>query len=140
MSNELKSLSPNEAWEICQKNSRALLVDVRSSMEHLFVGHPVGAVHVPWIDEPEWVVNPHFVTDIRKLILGGVVGDDDSSVPIVLICRSGKRSKEAGQLLIDSGIHNVYNIDEGFEGELDDKHHRSTLGGWRYRNLPWQQC
>ena len=140
MSNELKSLSPNEAWEICQKNSRALLIDVRSSMEHLFVGHPVGAVHVPWIDEPEWVVNPHFVTDIRKLILGGVVGDDDSSVPIVLICRSGKRSKEAGQLLIDSGIHNVYNIDEGFEGELDDKHHRSTLGGWRYRNLPWQQC
>lgn len=140
MSNELKSLNPNEAWEICQKNSRALLIDVRSSMEHLFVGHPVGAVHVPWIDEPEWVVNPHFVTDIRKLILGGVVGDDDSSVPIVLICRSGKRSKEAGQLLIDSGIHNVYNIDEGFEGELDDKHHRSTLGGWRYRNLPWQQC
>ena len=140
MSNELKSLTPTEAWEICQKNSRALLIDVRSSMEHLFVGHPVGAVHVPWIDEPEWVVNPHFVTDIRKLILGGVVGDDDSSVPIVLICRSGKRSKEAGQLLIDSGIHNVYNIDEGFEGELDDKHHRSTLGGWRYRNLPWQQC
>jgi rhodanese-related sulfurtransferase len=140
VSNELKSLTPTEAWEICQKNSRALLIDVRSSMEHLFVGHPVGAVHVPWIDEPEWVVNPHFVTDIRKLILGGVVGDDDSSVPIVLICRSGKRSKEAGQLLIDSGIHNVYNIDEGFEGELDDEHHRSTQGGWRYYNLPWQQC
>jgi rhodanese-related sulfurtransferase len=140
VSNELKSLSPTEAWEICQQNSRALLIDVRSSMEHLFVGHPVGAVHVPWIDEPEWVVNPHFVTDIRKLILGGVVGDDDSSVPIILICRSGKRSKEAGQLLIDSGIHNVYNIDEGFEGELDNKHHRSTQGGWRYHNLPWQQC
>jgi rhodanese-related sulfurtransferase len=140
VSNELKSLSPTEAWEICRQNSHALLIDVRSSMEHLFVGHPVGAVHVPWIDEPEWVVNPHFVTDIRKLILGGVVGDDDSSVPIILICRSGKRSKEAGQLLIDSGIHNVYNIDEGFEGELDNEHHRSTQGGWRYHNLPWQQC
>jgi len=137
---ELQSLTPAEAWKLCQENSRALLIDVRSSMEHLFVGHPVGAVHVPWIDEPDWVVNPHFVTDIRKLILGGVVGDDDSSVPIVLICRSGKRSKEAGQLLIDSGIHNVYNIDEGFEGELDDEHHRSTVGGWRFRDLPWQQC
>ena len=140
MSKELQSLSPTEAWKICQKNSRALLIDVRSSMEHLFVGHPVGAVHVPWIDEPDWVVNPHFVTDIRKLILGGVVGDDDSGVPIILICRSGKRSGEAGQLLIDAGIHNVYNIDEGFEGELDDDHHRSTTGGWRYHNLPWQQC
>jgi len=137
---ELQSLTPADAWKLCQENSRALLIDVRSSMEHLFVGHPVGAVHVPWIDEPDWVVNSHFVTDIRKLILGGVVGDDDSSVPIVLICRSGKRSKEAGQLLIDSGIHNVYNIDEGFEGELDDEHHRSTQGGWRFHNLPWQQC
>ena len=85
MSNELKSLSPTEAWEICQKNSRALLIDVRSSMEHLFVGHPVGAVHVPWIDEPEWVGNPHFVTDIRKLILGGVVGDDEFSTQIFFL-------------------------------------------------------
>ncbi len=139
MKKELQSLTPADAWKLCQGNSRALLIDVRSSMEHLFVGHPVGAVHVPWIDEPDWVVNPHFVTDIRKLILGGVVGDD-SSVPIVLICRSGKPSKEAGQLLIDSGIHNVYNINEGFEGELDDEHHRSTQGGWRFHNLPWQQC
>ena len=140
MTKELQSLTPKEAWNICHQNSRALLIDVRASMEYLFVGHPVGAVHVPWIDEPEWVVNPHFVTDIRKLMLGGVVGGDDSSVPIILICRSGKRSKEAGQLLIESGIHNVYNIDEGFEGELDDKHHRSTLGGWRYHDLPWEQC
>ncbi len=140
MSKELQSLTPAEAWKVCQENSRALLIDVRSSMEHLFVGHPVGAVHVPWIDEPDWVVNPHFVTDIRKLILGGVAGDADSSVPIVLICRSGKRSKEAGQLLINSGIYNVYNIDEGFEGDLDDEHHRSTKGGWRFRDLPWQQC
>jgi rhodanese-related sulfurtransferase len=140
VSNELQSLTPAEAWKICQENSRALLIDIRSSMEYLFVGHPEGAVHVPWIDEPEWVVNPNFATDIRKLMLGGVVDDDDGSVPIILICRSGKRSKEAGHLLIDAGIHNVYHIDEGFEGELDSEHHRSTLGGWRYHKLPWQQC
>lgn len=136
----MQSLSPTEAWKICQENSRALLIDIRSSMEYLFVGHPVGAIHLPWIDEPEWVVNPNFVTDIRKLMLGGVVGGDNSGVPVILICRSGKRSKEAGQLLIDSDIHNVYHIDEGFEGELDNKHHRSTQSGWRYRNLPWEQC
>ena len=29
---------------------------------------------------------------------------------------------------------------EGFEGELDENHHRSTLGGWRFRGLPWEQC
>ena len=140
MISELQSLSPKEAWQICQQNSRALLIDVRSSMEFLFVGHAVGSVHVPWIDEPDWVVNPGFVTDIRKLILGGVAEDSDDAVPIILICRSGKRSKEAGMTLIEAGFSKVYNIDEGFEGELDEKHHRSTLGGWRYHNLPWEQC
>ena len=140
MSSELQCLSPKDAWKICQENSRSLLIDVRSSMEYLFVGHPVGAIHVPWIDEPDWVVNPSFVTDIRKLILGGMSEDAGSSVPIVLICRSGKRSKEAGMKIIEAGFVNVYNVEEGFEGELDDKHHRSSMGGWRYHGLPWEQC
>jgi rhodanese-related sulfurtransferase len=110
-------------------------------MEFLFVGHPRGAVHIPWIDEPEWVVNPHFATEIRKLLLGGVSCDaEEGCAPIILICRSGKRSKEAGELLIGNGIKNVFHIDEGFEGELDENHHRGTVGGWRFHNLPWEQC
>jgi rhodanese-related sulfurtransferase len=110
-------------------------------MEFLFVGHPRGAVHIPWIDEPEWVVNPHFATEIRKLLLGGVACDaEEGCAPIILICRSGKRSKEAGELLISNGIKNVFHIDEGFEGELDENHQRSTVGGWRFHNLPWEQC
>jgi len=140
MTIELQSVLPKEAWQLCQENSRALLIDTRSSMEYLFVGHPVGAIHVPWIDEPDWVVNPHFVTDIRKLILGGVSGDADDSVPIILICRSGKRSKEAGTKLVEAGFSKVFNVEEGFEGELDDNHHRSTSGGWRFHGLPWEQC
>ncbi|TNF56480.1 MAG: rhodanese-like domain-containing protein, partial [Gammaproteobacteria bacterium] len=55
-----KSLSPQQAWQILQDDPKALLVDIRSTMEYLFVGHPKGAVHVAWIDEPEWTVNPHF--------------------------------------------------------------------------------
>lgn len=140
MTSELKSLGPNDAWKICQDNSRALLIDIRSSMEYLFVGHPAGAIHVPWIDEPDWTVNEHFVTDIRKLMLGGVVESNEGGVPVILICRSGKRSKEAGHVLVDAGISNVYHITTGFEGELDDEHHRSTQGGWRFEGLPWEQC
>jgi len=139
MLSEPQSLTAKEAWDICQKNSKALLIDVRSSMEYLFVGHAVGAIHIPWIDEPDWVINPNFVIEIRKLILGGMSGSDNN-VPIILICRSGKRSNEAGMKLIEADITNVYNVDEGFEGELDDKHHRSTVGGWRYHGLPWEQC
>jgi rhodanese-related sulfurtransferase len=117
------------------------LVDIRSSMEYLFVGHPKGAVHIPWIDEPDWTINPHFVTDIRKLLLGGTVCTiDEGCAPVILICRSGKRSLEAGKALLDAGFVRVYHIDEGFEGELDDHHQRSTLGGWRFHGLPWEQC
>ena len=42
--------------------------------------------------------------------------------------------------LTEAGFTNVYNIDEGFEGELDDSHHRGSVGGWRYHCLPWEQC
>lgn len=139
MSQQLKTVTPTEAWDICQKDPRALLIDVRSSMEFLFVGHPQGALHIPWIDEPDWVINENFVTEIRKLALGGVK-EADNDVPIVLICRSGNRSDEAGKILVESGMTNVYNIDEGFEGKLDDNHHRSTIGGWRFHDLPWEQC
>jgi rhodanese-related sulfurtransferase len=141
MIDRVESLTPKQAWKMMGEDARTLLIDIRSSMEYLFVGHPKGAVHVPWIDEPDWVVNPHFVTEVRKLMLGGVVEDDAAgSAPIILICRSGKRSKEAGRALQEAGIPNIYHIDEGFEGELDDNHHRSSSGGWRYHKLPWEQC
>jgi rhodanese-related sulfurtransferase len=141
MGSEVQSLLPLEAWSFIEKNQRAVMIDVRSSMEYLFVGHPRGSVHVPWIDEPDWIVNPHFVTEVRKVMLGGVgMGNHGSDAPIVLICRSGKRSLEAGKLLISKEFIEVYNVSEGFEGELDDSHHRSTLGGWRFHGLPWEQC
>ena len=137
---EVKAFSPLQAFKFVEKNQRAVLIDVRSSMEFLFVGHPVGSVHVPWIDEPDWIVNPDFVTEVRKVMLGGIgVDEHDSDAPVVLICRSGKRSLEAGKLLLNNGFADVYNVDEGFEGELDENHHRSTLGGWRFRGLPWRQ-
>ena len=139
--NELHNISPKIASQMLHDDPRTILVDIRSSMEFLFVGHPVGAVHLPWIDEPDWVVNPHFVAEIRKLILGGVVCDtEEGCAPIVLICRSGKRSQEAGKELLAAGLSNIYHVDEGFEGDLDEVHQRSSVGGWRFNGLPWEQC
>jgi rhodanese-related sulfurtransferase len=134
-------LPPQQAWQMLHDDPRAILVDIRSSMEFLFVGHAKGAVHVPWIDEPDWVVNPHFVTDIRKLVLGGAVCTvDEGCAPVILICRSGKRSLEAGKALIAADFHRVFHVDEGFEGDLDEEHHRSSINGWRFHQLPWEQC
>ena len=141
MAAEVKALTPPQAFDFINEIQRAVLIDVRSSMEFLFVGHPKGSVHVPWIDAPEWVINPQFVTEVRKVMLGGIgTVEHTGDAPVVLICRSGKRSLEAGMLLIEKGFSEVYNISEGFEGELDDTHHRSTLGGWRFHGLPWEQC
>ncbi|HEB95950.1 MAG TPA: rhodanese-like domain-containing protein [Sedimenticola thiotaurini] len=134
-------LSPRQALQMMEDDPRAVLVDIRSSMEFLFVGHPKGAVHVPWIDEPDWTINPHFVTDIRKLLLGGAVCTiDDGCAPVILICRSGKRSLEAGKALREAGFQRVFHVDEGFEGDLDEEHHRSSINGWRFHGLPWEQC
>lgn len=138
---EVRSLTPKQAHQLLHDNPRALFIDVRSHMEHLFIGHPVGAINVPWIDEPDWKVNPNFAREVRKLLLGGASHVHDvSSVPVVLICRSGKRSLEAGEVLVQDGLTEVYNVLEGFEGDLDDHHHRSALGGWRFHGLPWEQC
>ena len=138
---KLSSIEPREAWALIQSESNVIFVDVRSDMEYLFIGHPTGAVNIPWIEEPEWIINPNFIRDIRKLTLGGVIDSPEHhAVPIILICRSGKRSEEAGNLLVENDFKRVYNVENGFEGELDQQHHRSTLGGWRFDNLPWEQC
>ncbi len=138
---KVRSLTPQQAHDLLQANPRALFVDVRSHMEYLFIGHPAGSINIPWIDEPDWKINPHFVREVRQLMLGGASHMHDvSSVPVVLICRSGKRSLDAGEVLTRDGLTEVYNVVEGFEGDLDEHHHRSTLGGWRFRGLPWEQC
>lgn len=138
---KVESLHPRQAWELIQAEPRCLFIDVRSHMEYLFIGHPVGAIHIPWIDEPDWKVNPDFVKEVRQLLLGGISLDGKGeNVPVVLICRSGKRSLDAAGVLIADGFNRVYNVEEGFEGELDAQHHRSTSGGWRFEGLPWEQC
>jgi rhodanese-related sulfurtransferase len=58
---------------------------------------------------------------------------------VYLICRSGKRTVEAGLALEAADFTDVTNILEGFEGDLDERFHRSTKNGWRQAGLPWEQ-
>ena len=59
--------------------------------------------------------------------------------PIVLICRSGNRTLDAGVALEKAGFTQIYNVLHGFEGELDETHHRNSVTGWRFDGLPWEQ-
>ena len=132
-------LTPTEAYKLMQDNPSALLVDVRSDMEFLMIGHPTGAMHVPWIDEPDWIINPDFIKEVRRLLLGRVSAEASAHAPVILICRSGNRSDDAAIALQAEGLKNIHVIKEGFEGPLDDDHHRGTVCGWRFDGLPWEQ-
>ena len=72
-------------------------------------------------------------------VSGPESGGGNKSAPVLLICRSGKRTLDAGLALEAAGYTDVYNVLHGFEGELDDRFHRSTVNGWRFDGLPWEQ-
>jgi len=128
----MKHLTPREAAQYLRDHPDAVFVDCRSEMEYLFVGHPVGAHHVAWNDGPDWEVNPHFVGQVKKIA--------SMHRPVVLICRSGNRSVDAGEALERAGFSEVANVLHGFEGDLDGEHHRNAVNGWRFEGLPWEQC
>jgi rhodanese-related sulfurtransferase len=129
----MQHLDPLAAHDFLQQVPEAVLVDCRTEIEHMYVGHPVGAEHVAWQEAPDWAIDPAFAAKVNRLVKG------DLSRPVVLICRSGNRSVDAGKALEAAGFQAVINVLEGFEGPLDDNFHRGTSGGWRYRGLPWQQ-
>jgi len=127
----MQHLTPKQAYEFLRANPEAVFIDVRSEMEYMFVGHPDGSILIPWVDAPDWEVSPHFTAHVKAAA--------SLNRPVVLICRSGRRSAEAGELLEKSGLTAVYNVDHGFEGDLDEHHHRNTTNGWRFDELPWSQ-
>lgn len=129
---QIQYLKPREAWQFMQDHPMSVLIDVRSKMEHAYVGHPCGAIHIPWKEAPTWALNHDFVPDVQKTV-------PDKDTPILLLCRSGQRSLAAANALRDAGYKNLVNIDEGFEGPLDQNKHRGTEGGWRFNGLPWEQ-
>jgi len=128
----MQHLTPKEAFEFLQRTADAVFVDCRSEMEYLFVGHPKGAILVSWNDGPNWDINPEFVSHVKKAT--------SVNRPVVLICRSGNRSLDAGHALEEAGFTKIYNVLHGFEGELDSDHHRGASTGWRFEGLPWEQC
>lgn len=123
-------VSPQQAWALFAAGE-ALLVDVRSSEERKFVGHVPGSLHVAWATGTALNRNPRFVRELE-----GKTGKD---AVVLLLCRSGKRSALAAEAAARAGLHKVFNILEGFEGDLDEQQRRGRFNGWRFAGLPWVQ-
>jgi rhodanese-related sulfurtransferase len=125
---------PALAWQLVQAN-QAVLVDVRSSEERKFVGHVPGSQHVAWATGTALVRNPRFVRELEARL----AKDGGKAAVALLLCRSGKRSVLAAEAAAAAGFAHVFNVLEGFEGEIDAQLHRGGSDGWRFQGLPWVQ-
>ncbi|SRR5450830_566522 len=124
-------VAPPVAWALFSSD-RALLVDVRSNEERKFVGHVPNSLHVPWATGTALTRNPRFVRELESKI-----GGKDRIA--LLLCRSGKRSALAAEAATKAGFTCIFNVQEGFEGEIDAAQHRGGSDGWRFHGLPWVQ-
>lgn len=135
----MRNLLPVDAWALLQATPDALFIDVRMEIESLYVGRPPGVHMIAWYEYPELTPDPSaFVAAVKREI----PGDSDQerlARMVMLICRSGKRSSDAGHALEAAGFTDVVNVVHGFEGDLNAQFHRSTLNGWRHDGLPWEQ-
>jgi rhodanese-related sulfurtransferase len=131
-------ISATEAWEKLTADPSAQLVDVRTMAEWNFVGLPdlsgLGRrVHcVEWQSFPSGAPNPGFVAEAAGVL-------SDKAAPVLLLCRSGARSRAAAIALTRAGFGQAFNIAGGFEGDVDGQGHRGHRNGWKADGLPWRQ-
>ena len=91
-----EEVSSLEAHNILQKSIDVVLIDVRSSMEYEYVGHPVGSIHIPIKEPPRWKILSNFIDNVKSELMKKFPDTNDLfSIQILLMCRSGRRSGEA---------------------------------------------
>jgi len=146
-------LTSEQAHDMVSDASDAVLfIDIRTRSEVTFVGMPrVVDFNIPFMIEGDWkawdeekdtyklAYNPEFINNIRKAIERKGTGKEKET-RIILMCRSGKRSAQAAQILHIAGYRNVYSIIDGFEGDpvnAGEKKGQRLVNGWKNNGLPW---
>lgn len=124
-------VTPVDAWALVSADN-AVLVDVRTNEERVFVGYVPGSVHVPWATGTALTRNPRFARELEAKL-----GGKDKIA--LLLCRSGNRSAAAAEAAVKAGLALTFSVAEGFEGHLDQHERRNNLNGWRLDGLPWVQ-
>ena len=82
-------------------------------------------------------INPKFCEGLEEF-LHKVFPNNNKAVKIFFMCRSGARSDQAAEEFSYTG-YPCYNIEHGFEGDLNDDGQRGKTNGWKASNLPWRQ-
>ncbi len=131
-------ISASDAMDILKKNPSAQLVDVRTFAEWHYVGAPdlkslnKEVVFIEWRQLPNMDLNQEFVQSLENKI-------PSRDTELLFLCRTGGRSREAAIAMTARGYKTCYNIDSGFEGDLNQQKHRGSTSGWKASKLPWRQ-
>ena len=126
-----------------------LFLDIRTPSELNYLGATtVMDAHVPlvFMDSSRWndkkhrylrEENKNFVADVEaRLKQKGLTKDDT----VILMCRSGKRSAKAVNMLADAGFTRAYSVVDSYEGDKakEGKNKgKRTVNGWKNSGLPW---
>ena len=94
-------------------NSNIPIVDVRRSSEWQQTGIVPNSILLTFFDE-EGDYNYHQWYEKLRLEI-------DESKPVILICRSGKRSKIIAQMMNENFDHVIYNAKRGIISWIDEK-------------------
>jgi rhodanese-related sulfurtransferase len=150
-------VTPREAHEMWQTGPDGVaILDVRSFEEYVFVGHPEMAKNVPLAflkyERPAegaapaaqgpGPLPPGFTIDPNREFIPAVKSVCGPDEKILVLCGSGGRAARAVNALAQAGFKNVYNIVNGFEGELvtdraSPDFGKSRKNGWKDLGLPW---
>ena len=131
----VKQVSAAEAWPMLAEDD-AVLVDCRSIAEWAFVGIPDLSGYGKEVVTIEWTrmnVLPN------KAFLHQLEDQVATDKALFLICRSGVRSNAAAAVAVEAGYTRVFNISDGFEGDLNPRGQRKSITGWCFAGLPWSQ-
>ena len=128
---------------------KTLFLDVRTPSELNYLGAAtVMDAHVPtvYMDTTGWndkkhrynrATNKNFVADVDKALKKKGLSKSDT---VILMCRSGKRSAKAVNMLAENGYTKVYTVVDGYEGgkvKKGDNKGKRMKDGWKNSGLPW---
>lgn len=140
-----KYLTSLEAYEMWKANpDKIKIIDCRTTEEYVFVGHAPMAYNIPsklwtgkWDPEKKQYTmpdNPDFEVQAKAKFK-----PDEA---LAVMCRSGHRSSASVERLAKIGFTNVYNITDGFEGDMVKNEEsyfngKRMINGWKNSGAPW---
>lgn len=130
--------SSSECWDFLQNNkANSYLIDVRSKEEWQETGVPdlsslkIETKLISWLFFTPFIhKNDNFIERLNSEF-------PDKKVNLIFICKSGGRSQQAAEAASNNGYENIFNIKDGFEGNMFDENLINLKqNGWLHSNLP----